>query len=218
LFIQIDQLEIQTAGIYVQLGYQFIEWQKESERYEDRYSVMVNGKPEEVSYFKAAWVTAGFKQARVYRCINRAKDDMKANHPAPQGVLDLVANTGNLDLTKENVQEAIADAFLAAGQPENPTQLQVMSIAADACQRAAVAPVDDIVEFKAMLTTAMTFAQKHAIPIETVELTWDEILASIATSFGMPGATVTKEKAPIYNSVVDAIPQADLDAATGGAQ
>jgi HAMP domain-containing protein len=95
----------------------------------------------------------------------------------------MASSNGVLDVTNETAQEALADAFLAAGQPSNPTPAQAMEIVADAIKRAEQTPVDAVKQFQALLSKALTFAKENHISLAATEQTWAEAIGSLTDSW-----------------------------------
>jgi hypothetical protein len=164
----------------------------------NKYSVVLPGKtePENVGRFDAVINSFGLARASAYRYVRAYEKYLKASNPVPAAVTQMATSNGVLDPTTEIAKEALADAFLAAGQPSSPTPQQCMAIVADACERALQVPSDALAKFQTLLSKAVEFAKENNLEPEVIH---GSLESAIAASFGMPGARVTREKAPIYN-------------------
>ena len=111
----------------------------------NRYSITLDGKTQNVGRFDAVINSVGIARASAYRWIRAWEAHLMATNPVPASVIQMATNNGVLALDstdeakKAIAMDALADAFLAAGQPTNPTPTQAMAIVADACERAAAA-------------------------------------------------------------------------------
>lgn len=192
-----QQVEQKLSGLAVEIGHALVDLRTISKKDGNKYSVILPGKtePENIGRFDAVINSFGLARATAYRYIRAYENHLKATNPVPAAVIQMVTSNGVLDPTTEVAQEVLADAFLAAGQPSNPTPLQCMAIVADACKRAEEAPSNNLEDFKKLLSKAISFAREHNLSSEVIH---SSLESEIAASFGMPESRVTREKAPIY--------------------
>lgn len=192
-----QQVETKLAGLVIEIGHDLFELRALGQKDGNHYSVVLPGKsePENVGRFDAVINSFGLKRASAYRYLRAYENHLKATNPVPAAINQMATSNGVLDPTTEIAQEALADAFLVAGQPSNPTPLQCMAIVADACKRAEEAPSNNLEDFKKLLSKAISFAREHNLSSEVIH---SSLESEIAASFGMPEARVTREKAPIY--------------------
>jgi hypothetical protein len=193
-----QQIEKKLSDLAVEIGHALFDLRAVGRLDDNRYSVTLPGKtaPETVGRFDAVINSFGLARATAYRYIRAYENHLKATNPVPSAVTQMATSNGVLDLTTEVAEEALADAYLAAGQPSNPTPQQCMAIVADACQRAEVAPSDAMKEFAKLLSKAIEFAKENNIESEVVHASLE---SAIVASYGMPeGTTITRELPAIY--------------------
>jgi hypothetical protein len=169
-----QQVETRLSGLAIEIGHALFDLRAIGQKDGNRYSVVLPGKtePENVGRFDAVINSFGLARASAYRYIRAYENHLKATNPVPAAVTQMATSNGVLDPTTEIAQEALADAFLAAGQPSNPTPQQCMAIVADACERAEVATSDDLEDFQKLLSKAITFAREHNMSPEVVASSW----------------------------------------------
>lgn len=192
-----QQVETKLAGLAIEIGHDLFDLRAIGRKDGNRYSVVLPGKsiPESVGRFDAVINSFGLARASAYRYLRAYENHLKATNPVPAAVTQMATSNGVLDPTTEIAQEALADAFLAAGQPSSPTPQQCMAIVADACERADKAPSDTLAKFQTLLSKAVEFAKENNLEPEVIH---GSLESAIAASYGMPEARVTREKAPIY--------------------
>lgn len=192
-----QHVETKLAGLAIEIGHGLFDLRVIGRKDSYRYSVILPGKsePENVGRFDAVINSFGLARATAYRYLRAYENHLKATNPVPAAVTQMATSNGVLDPTTEIAQEALADAFLAAGQPSNPTPQQCMAILADACERAEQAPSDALAKFQTLLSKAVEFAKENNLEAEVIH---GSLESAIAAYFGMPGARVSGEKAPIY--------------------
>jgi len=192
-----EQVEQKLSELAIEIGHALFDLRTMGQKDGNRYSVVLPGKtePENVGRFDAVINSFGLARASAYRYLRAYENHLKATNPVPAAVTQMAASNGVLDPTTKTAQEALADAFLAAGQPSNPTPQQCMAIVADACERAEQAPSDALGKFQTLLSKAVEFAKDNNLEPEVIH---DSLESAIAAYFGMPEARVTREKAPIF--------------------
>jgi hypothetical protein len=192
-----QQVEQKLSNLAIEIGHALFDLRAVGQKDGNRYSVVLPGvtEPENVGRFDAVINSFGLARASAYRYLRAYDRHLKATNPVPAVVTQMAASNGVLDPTTKIAQEALADAFLAAGQPSNPTPQQCMAIVADACKRAEEAPSDALAKFRTLLSKAVEFAKENNLEAEVIQ---DSLETAIAAHFGMPGARVTREKAPVY--------------------
>jgi hypothetical protein len=192
-----QQVETKLTGLEIEIGHALFDLRALGRKDGNRYSVILPGKsePESVGRFDAVINSFGLARARAYRYLRAYENHLKATNPVPAAVTQMATSNGVLDPATEIAQEALADAFLAAGQPSSPTPQQCMAIVADACERADKVPSDTLAQFQNLLSKAVKFAKENNLEPKVIH---DSLESIIATSFGMSGARVTREKAPIF--------------------
>lgn len=168
------QVETKLADLTIEIGHALFDLRAIGRKDGNRYSVVLPGKtePENVGRFDAVINSFGLARASAYRYIRAYENHLKATNPVPAAVTQMATSNGMLDPTIETAQEALADAFLAAGQPSNPTPQQCMAIVADACERVEEAPVNDLEDFQKLLSKAITFAREHKLSSQVVANSW----------------------------------------------
>lgn len=171
---EVQQVEKRLSGLAIEIGHALVDLRAIGQKDGNRYSVVLPGKtePENVGRFDAVINSFGLARASAYRYIRAYENHLKATNPVPAAVTQMATSNGVLDPTTEIAQEALADAFLAAGQPLNPTPQQCMAIVADACERAEVATSDSMEDFQKLLSKAITFAREHNLSPEVVASSW----------------------------------------------
>jgi hypothetical protein len=192
-----QQVETKLAGLAIEIGHDLFDLRAIGQKDGNRYSVVLPGKtePENVGRFDVVINSFGLARASAYRYLRAFENHLKATNPVPDAITQMATSNGVLDPTTEIAQEALADAFLAAGQPSSPTPQQCMAIVADACERAEQAPSDTLAKFQTLLSKAVEFAKANKLEPEVIH---DSLESAIAASYGMPEVRVTREKAPIY--------------------
>jgi hypothetical protein len=133
-----QQVETKLSGLGVEIGHALFDLRAFGRKDGNKYSVVLPGKtePENVGRFDAVINSFGLARASAYRYVRAYEKHLKATNPVPAAVTQMATSNGVLDPTTEIAKEALADAFLAAGQPSSPTPQQCMAIVADACARA----------------------------------------------------------------------------------
>jgi hypothetical protein len=191
------QVEQKLSSLAVEIGHALFDLRAICQKDGNRYSVVLPGKtePENVGRFDAVINSFGLARASAYRYIRAYENHLKATNPVPAAVTQMATSNGVLDPTTKIAKEALADAFLDAGQPSNPTPQQCMAIVANACERATEIPVNNLEEFEKLLSKAITFAKEHSLKPEIIQ---SSLESAIAAHFGMSEVRVTREKAPIY--------------------
>jgi hypothetical protein len=169
-----QQVETKLTGLEIEIGHALFDLRALGRKDGNRYSVVLPGKsvPESVGRFDAVINSFGLARASAYRYLRAYENHLKATNPVPAAVTQMATGNGVLDPTTEVAQEALADAFLAAGQPSNPTPLQCMGIVADACKRAKETPENDLESFQKLLSRAITFAREHNLSSQVVANSW----------------------------------------------
>jgi hypothetical protein len=192
-----QQVETKLAGLAIEIGHDLFDLRAIGRKDGNRYSVMLPGKsePESVGRFDVLINSFGLARASAHRYLRAYENHLKATNPVPAAVTKMAASNGVLDPTTEIAREALANAFLAAGQPSSPTPQQCLPIVADACERAEQAPSDALAKFQTLLSKAVEFAKENNLEAEVIH---GSLESALAASFGMPEARVTREKAPIY--------------------
>lgn len=183
---QEEQIATDLKALRVKIGGEFFRWQALGEQDSNRYSVMLPGKdePSNVSRFEAAYNSVGISRATAHRYLRAYREHLKSVNPVPSAITQMATTNGVLNLTEEIAQEAIADAYLAAGQPSNPTPQQCMTIVADACERAAETPANVRAQFQALLSKALKFARENHLSAVDTNQSWDETFANFTKEGG----------------------------------
>jgi hypothetical protein len=160
---EIKQVERNLSRLSITVGHDFCDLRVLGSHDKNKYSVTLPGKdkPENVSRFEAAYNWVGISRATVYRYIRAYEAHLKATNPVPSAITQMATSNGVLDVTTKIAQEALADAFLAAGQPSNPTPQQCMTIVADACDRANVASAEPDAKQTALKGVTATFREYY---------------------------------------------------------
>jgi hypothetical protein len=188
---EFKQVETKLDDLAIEIGHGLFELRAIGQKDGNRYSVVLPGKtePENVGRFDAVINSFGLSRASGWRYLRAYQEHLKDTNPVPSAITQMATTNGVLNLTEEIAQQAIADAFLAAGQPSNPTPLQCMAIVADACRRAEETPSNDLKDFKKLLSKAITFAREHNLSPEVVTNSWQSAFDPSVWTLTLEGAS-----------------------------
>jgi hypothetical protein len=157
-------------------------WQDDDRKYSVIRKTANQTEPEELSRYEAELEALGLHRQKANGFVNRYKENLKKTNPVPASLIQATMATKITDiLTKtdptnkdavptltETATEALADAYLAAGQPSQPTERQSFLIVADAVKRAESVPIDDLEEFGKRVKRAMDYAEEKKLTPEAI--------------------------------------------------
>jgi hypothetical protein len=177
---EVEQVQKTVLSLSVEAGHFLYDARALGRNDRNRYAVTLDSKLQNVGRFDAVINSVGIARATAYRYIRAYERHLQTINPVAANVIQMATSNGVLDVTTEVAQEALAEAFLAAGQPSNPTPQECMAIVADACERAAQTPVDTVAEFKALLSKALTFATENHLPVSAINAELNEVFSTAA--------------------------------------
>ncbi len=223
-------IEKQSKTAAINVGLDFIRLKPICDNDRNKYSVILpgNSQPKAVSRFEAVYNSIGIARATAYRYIRAGEEHLMEINPVPQSVKDEVIRTGVMPNTNGKIDgddenEALASAYLDEivlpaftdnKTPGAPTPLQIMSIIANACKRLKEMPKTKLEIFASKFSKLLIDAETEGVldmpgTSDTIrklltpkitEVLYASLEEAIAASYGTPGAKVTREKSPIYNS------------------
>jgi predicted transcriptional regulator len=120
-----------------------------------------------------------------------------------QEIQDAAVEAG-LNLALDHVQAKYDE--MKAGLPAKPTPYELKGIIAELetatpPKKTPTSKLKGVARFQELLKEAFSYAEDEELPLADVQPLLE---AAIAVAFGMPGARVTREKAPIYTSEIPA--------------
>jgi hypothetical protein len=124
--------------------------------------------------------SAGIARATAYRHLKAFERRTIAAMVVPGNVIEMVRNTGVLNLEKPETQAALQEAVYEHGKVENPAQ--VMSVVSRACE---IAEANEHKEptlqeqYIAMLKKAIAFAKDHNLPYDKVDEQFTIVLEAL---------------------------------------
>jgi len=168
--------------------------------------VDVDGQPIEGDSHKKTWSAICREMGIPRSSADRYIDEYLACKVYPDAIQEVAAREG-LNLALTHVMDKWVELTAPGGDLEGKdlsrlTPYEVKGIVSDLEQIKAQTKTTKTretpkVKFQRLLKEALAFAREEKITSEFITATLE---SEIAASFGMPGAKVTREKAPIYDT------------------